>query len=102
MLPLHRLTSSRPRAIDFADLYPNAEILGVDLSPIQPAWVPPNCRFVIDDVESEWPYREKFDVIHARTLCGSIRDWPRLYQQIFDHLKPGGWVEFQEYEAWVK
>ena len=29
-------------AIDMADLYPSAEVIGIDLSPIQPGWVPPN------------------------------------------------------------
>jgi hypothetical protein len=35
------------------DQYPNANILS-DLSPIQPIWVPPNVRFMVDDVESPW------------------------------------------------
>lgn len=34
------------------DQYPAANILGMDLSPIQPEWVPPNVQFVVDDVES--------------------------------------------------
>lgn len=33
------------------DLFDSASILGVDLSPIQPEWVPPNVRFMVDDVE---------------------------------------------------
>jgi SAM-dependent methyltransferase len=31
-------------AIEFAEEHPSATVIGVDLSPIQPAWVPPNCR----------------------------------------------------------
>ena len=30
--------------IDIADRYPDAQIVGTDLSPIQPQWVPPNVR----------------------------------------------------------
>ena len=91
-------------AMDFADEYPSAVVIGNDLSPIQPTWVPVNCKFVVDDMENDWLYRpqEKFDFIHGRGLCGSIRDWDRLYGQISQHLKPGGWLEMQEYEAWVK
>ncbi|KAF5682476.1 mRNA 3 end-processing YTH1 [Fusarium circinatum] len=37
---------------DFADQYPNAEVIGTDLSPIQPDWVPPNVRFELEDVTS--------------------------------------------------
>jgi hypothetical protein len=29
-------------------------------------------------------------------MAGSIKDWPRLIQQCYDHLKPGGWRELQE------
>lgn len=36
-------------AIDMGDQYPEAEIIGTDLSPIQPAYVPPNVRFFIED-----------------------------------------------------
>lgn len=29
-------------AIEMADMFPNAEVIGTDLSPIQPDWVPSN------------------------------------------------------------
>lgn len=29
-------------AIDMADSFPSAEVIGTDLSPIQPRWIPPN------------------------------------------------------------
>jgi SAM-dependent methyltransferase len=91
-------------ATDFADQFPSAEVVGTDLSPIQPLWVQPNCRFYVDDVESEWIYKdsEHFDFIHGRGMAGSIEDWPRLYQQIYKNLKPGGYLEMQEYETWVR
>jgi SAM-dependent methyltransferase len=82
-----------------ADLYPSAEILGNDISPIQPSVVPPNVKFEVDDVEAEWVYSSKFDFIHCRYMIGSIRDWPRLIQQAFQFTKPGGWVEFTDYDA---
>ncbi|KAL4776642.1 S-adenosyl-L-methionine-dependent methyltransferase [Aspergillus nidulans var. acristatus] len=85
-------------AIEFADEFPSAqEITGNDLSPIQPPWVPPNVIFEVDDVESEWPPRAPFDFIHSRYMCGSIEDWPRLAQQAYNQLKPGGWIEFQDF-----
>jgi trans-aconitate methyltransferase len=91
-------------AIDIAERLPNSEIVGTDLSPIQPIWSPPNCRFYVDDMESEWTYLsdEAFDYIHGRVMGGSIGDWDRLLRQIKDHLQPGGWVEFQEYETTVR
>jgi len=35
--------------IQMGDRYPSADILGIDISPIQPCEVPLNVRFMIDD-----------------------------------------------------
>ena len=35
-------------------------------------------------------------------MGGSFKDVPRIIQQAFDHLNPGGWIEWQEYEMTVK
>lgn len=90
-------------AIDMADEFPSSEVFGVDLSPIQPDWVPSNCRFHVDDYEDEWTYRddEKFDYVHGRALSGTSADWARFYQQAKSNIKPGGYMEMQEYEAWI-
>lgn len=88
-------------ALEMAEDFPGAEVVGTDLSPIQPNWAPPNCRFFIDDVESDWTFGEDevFDYIHARALAGGIADWERLLRQAYGHLRPGGWIELQEYET---
>ncbi|KAL7266964.1 hypothetical protein RUND412_010469 [Rhizina undulata] len=84
-------------AIDVAAQFPSAQVFGVDLSPIQPCWVPPNLIFEVDDIEEDWTYQDNsFDFIHARTLAGYISDWPKLYRQTFKALKPGGWIELQD------
>lgn len=91
-------------AIDFADSYPSAEVIGTDLSPIQPSWVPPNLRFIVDDAESSWLFSTSrpFDFIHARDLGGAIADWNRLLHQSYLYLRPGGWIELQEFEVTLK
>lgn len=84
-------------AIELSDKYPTATVRGCDLSPIQPNWLPENCYFAIDDFEDEWVYPENtFDYIHVRHTIHSIKDRRTLLQRIFRHLKPGGYVEFQE------
>ncbi|KAF8471771.1 putative TAM domain methyltransferase [Kalaharituber pfeilii] len=85
-------------AIDMADEHPQAEIIGTDLSPIQPSWVPPNCRFEVEDMEAEWPYEKNyFDMIHIRTLSGCVNDWDFVLRQAYKHLQPGGYIDFQDY-----
>ncbi|KAH8703832.1 S-adenosyl-L-methionine-dependent methyltransferase [Talaromyces proteolyticus] len=87
-------------AIDFAEQFPGAEVLGTDLSPIQPTWFPSNCRFEVDDAESDWLYgHQSIDYVHARGVSGSIRDWGKLFSQTLHCLRPGGWMEIQEYET---
>ncbi|KAF7551167.1 hypothetical protein G7Z17_g5200 [Cylindrodendrum hubeiense] len=81
-------------AMDFGDQFPQTEVVGTDLSPIQPAWVPPNVEFVIDDCLLEWTWpADHFDFVHIRALYGSIPDWQDLYKKAYRHLKPGGWVQ---------
>ena len=71
-------------AIEFADEFTNTEVLGTDLSPIQPVAVPLNCIFEIDDCTDTWLYQENyFDYIHIRTLFGSIPDWDSIYSQAY-------------------
>lgn len=52
-------------AIDMADTYPAAQVIGTDLSPVQPIFVPPNCRFEVDDFELDW-YAEQSLIDHER------------------------------------
>ncbi|KAK6541922.1 hypothetical protein TWF694_007697 [Orbilia ellipsospora] len=84
-------------AIEVADLFPSASVVGTDLAPIQPTWVPPNLEFQIDDCEGEWTWgKDAFDFIHIRYLRAAISDWPRLFEQAYNSLKPGGYFEFQD------
>ncbi|KAI1454082.1 S-adenosyl-L-methionine-dependent methyltransferase [Annulohypoxylon moriforme] len=84
-------------AIEMGDTYPSANVLGIDLSPIQPQWVPPNVRFMVDDVESPWLHpKNHFDYIHSRHMIMAIKDWDKLLRTSYEHLRPGGWIELQE------
>ncbi|KAK2736184.1 hypothetical protein FQN57_000858 [Myotisia sp. PD_48] len=86
-------------AIAVADEHPESEVIGTDLSAIQPPWVPPNLTFEIDDFENEWPYSRKFDLIHGRELNGFVADYDCLFEQAFNNLNPGGWFEMQSAEV---
>lgn len=81
-----------------SSVYPDAQVIGIDISPIQPRWVPANVTFEVDDAEEVWHYEENtFDMVHIRQLCGFISDWPKLYKQALRILKPGGVLEIQDF-----
>lgn len=81
-------------AIDMGDLHPQAEVIGTDIAPVQPSWVPPNVRFVIEDAEDHWTFTPgSFDFVYSRETIFAIRDWPRLISQAWTALKPGGLLE---------
>ncbi|KAG9250261.1 S-adenosyl-L-methionine-dependent methyltransferase [Emericellopsis atlantica] len=86
-------------ALEFAQEHPDTEVIGIDISPIQPEYVPPNVCFQIDDVEDDWNYDEPFDFIFCRMLTGAIADWTRFFKQSFANLEPGGWCEVQDIVA---
>lgn len=87
-------------AMDVADEFPAATVTGFDLSPIQPTWVPPNLHFQICDADEEWKLPDNsIDLVHTRFMNGfSLKSWPHFYQQALLSLKPGGWVENQEFD----
>ncbi|KAK6384002.1 hypothetical protein LTR65_009935 [Meristemomyces frigidus] len=87
-------------ATDIADKFPDAQVIGTDLSPVGPGMQPDNVTFEIDDCCSEWVYPDHhFDLVHIRGLFGSIADWPQLYKEAFRHLRPGGYIEQVEWSV---
>ncbi|KAF9761186.1 hypothetical protein IL306_003924 [Fusarium sp. DS 682] len=90
-------------AIDFGDEYPDAEVTGTDLSPIQPVVVPPNVKFFIEDCLLDWTWPEDhFDFIHIRAMYGSVPDWVDLYSKAYTHLAPGGWIQDLEMDVKIQ
>ncbi|KAF2708183.1 S-adenosyl-L-methionine-dependent methyltransferase [Pleomassaria siparia CBS 279.74] len=87
-------------AVDMADYFPNAEIIGTDLSPTQTTTAPPNIRFEVDDASLEWTYPpSSFSYIHIRGLTGCIPSWPALYNQAYTALAPNGYLEHAEFSV---
>nr|XP_036579860.1 TAM domain methyltransferase [Colletotrichum truncatum]KAF6787540.1 TAM domain methyltransferase [Colletotrichum truncatum] len=70
-------------ALEYAEENPESEVIGVDLSPVQPDFMPPNCSFEIDDIEKPWTWSKQFDFIFSRTLGGSILDPVKLVDSIY-------------------
>uniref|UniRef100_A0A8H7NI88 Methyltransferase domain-containing protein n=1 Tax=Bionectria ochroleuca TaxID=29856 RepID=A0A8H7NI88_BIOOC len=83
-------------AIEYADVYPESEVIGVDLSPIQPSLTPPNCSFEVDDLEKEWTWTRPFDLIFARVLTACFEEMQSFVDKSFENLEPGGYLEMQD------
>ncbi|KAK2744426.1 hypothetical protein FQN55_006753 [Onygenales sp. PD_40] len=90
--------------IELAAYFPNAEITGTDLSPVQPTNVPDNVHFYIDDaMETDWLWPENhFDYIHASMLSGSFRSFDDLLRTAYRYLKPGGWIECHDVDIAIR
>ncbi|KAH7123394.1 methyltransferase domain-containing protein [Dactylonectria estremocensis] len=85
-------------AIDVADEHPQAEVIGIDISPIQPSWVPPNLTFQVDDLEKTWEFGGNYDLVFIRSMIGSFKSWPSIFGQAFLSLGSGGFVEVQDHQ----
>ncbi|KAF8798072.1 S-adenosyl-L-methionine-dependent methyltransferase [Phlegmacium glaucopus] len=80
-------TGSGSWAIDIADEFPRAEVIAIDLAPIQP-------QFELCDLD-QWPlpYPDAyFDFIHARSIHIGIHNYPRFLHELARLLRPGGLV----------
>ena len=89
-------------AIEMAERFPSAAVLGNDLAPVPAGHAPPNVAFEVDDVEAAWTHAPaSFDFVHARALAGAVRDWPRLLGQCRRATRAGGWCEVVDYDAAV-
>lgn len=88
--------------IEMSDLnrFPNAEILGFDLSPIQSTLVPPNVYYHMGDctVAADWPKSNStIDFVHVRFMAGSLESYKSLIRTAKSRLTPGrGWLELHE------
>ncbi|KAK8078146.1 hypothetical protein PG996_004316 [Apiospora saccharicola] len=85
--------------IEFASQNPHVQVIGTDLSPIQPEYVPMNCTFYIDDATKDWSFHQRFDYIHVRMLTFGINNWDNFIDQAYQYLQPGGFLELQEWNV---
>lgn len=85
-------------AIAMAEQYPDAEIIAMDIGVWQVGDAPENVSFQIDDAEQEWTFTEPFDLIHFRYLAGAFVSWKAVYEQAYQHLVPGGYIEVADFD----
>ncbi|EJT80933.1 hypothetical protein GGTG_00923 [Gaeumannomyces tritici R3-111a-1] len=85
-------------ALEVADEFPEATVIGTDLSPsTMPDFVPENLKLYVEDANDEWDYEYPFDFIHTRMTFSCWSDMKsQVIEKAMRHLHPGGWLECQE------
>jgi hypothetical protein len=80
-------------------MYPSANVIGTEISPVEPVFAPPNVYFGVEDAQLEWIHGENtFDFVHIRQLMGGIKDWAYLFEQAFKWV---GWHLLWITSYWV-
>ena len=58
------------------------------------------CEFQIDDATARWTWEsDSIDYVHMRWLVGCIPDFQKLADEAYRCLKPGGWIEWYDFDA---
>jgi SAM-dependent methyltransferase len=72
-------------------------VVGTDLSPIQPAYLPPNVTFEICDAEdTPWTFNTRFDFVHLRAMMTCFKEPRAVIQAAYESLEPGGYVQLRD------
>jgi ubiquinone/menaquinone biosynthesis C-methylase UbiE len=83
--------------VEFAQLHPESEVVGSDLTQIQPTSGLANLSFVQEDSEEHpWVHDRPFDYIHLRYVYTCFDSPQSVIRSAFENLNPGGWIEFQD------
>ncbi|KAJ6501930.1 S-adenosyl-L-methionine-dependent methyltransferase [Mycena sanguinolenta] len=78
-------------AIEMGTLYPQAQILGVDLVIKPDLHAPSNVQFKQLDITQGVPSTDGgYDIIHARVVTGHLKDPIAFVQAAYAQLAPGG------------
>ena len=64
-------------AINMAENFQSAEVIGIDISAIQPKAVPSNVYFEIDDAQLEWTFSHQFDLFISAILQEPLTTGPK-------------------------
>jgi hypothetical protein len=72
-------------------------IVGIDVDPVKPPYMLPNCRFEVVDASQPWSFDHSFDFIHMRMVGELPNGKHKLFETMYEHLVPGGWIEITEW-----
>ena len=85
---------------EMAALFPQAQVIGVDIDPASFKADPPeNCYLRVGNVLTGLPFPDAlFGYTHQRLLTAALtaENWPRAVRELIRVTRPGGWVECVE------
>ncbi|KAF8494300.1 S-adenosyl-L-methionine-dependent methyltransferase [Gautieria morchelliformis] len=87
-------------AIQAAEIYPDADVLAVDLSALPSRPLPPNLRFQILDCSKPLPFAaQAFDIVHGRFVFRHLPGFEDALSRTMQLVKPGGWLLLEDADA---
>ncbi|KAG6840253.1 hypothetical protein C0991_007910 [Blastosporella zonata] len=90
-------------ATDIATEFPHCTVIGADVAPMDLGLAPQNLR--IDSCDANKGLvsyqNEQFDLANARMIAMGITDYPSLIGEFSRVLKPGGFLQLQEWDFFV-
>ena len=91
-----------------AQRFPNAEVIGLDISPVPKRHEQPsNLTYIQGDIMELTKANDSrlaagtFDYIFSRLLLFGMTDWPGYVKTVHSLLQPGGWAELQDFDLTI-
>lgn len=50
---------------------------------MQPTWIPPNVKFLVDDAEDDWLSGDNFDFVHLRYMISFLKNIDKFIGQAY-------------------
>ncbi|KAI0644104.1 S-adenosyl-L-methionine-dependent methyltransferase [Trametes meyenii] len=88
-------------AIQAAHEFPRAHVVAVDINPIPPRPLPDNLEFQLFNVSDPCPFKEQFDVVHARLMLIHVPKAEEVLHRFIELVKPGGWLLVEEPDVYA-
>ncbi|KAJ7065738.1 S-adenosyl-L-methionine-dependent methyltransferase [Mycena amicta] len=87
-------------ATDMALLYPQAQVLAVDLFSPPDQTYPSNVEFQQTDLTKEWPFEDgSFDIVHSRLVLIHLPGAPDIAQRAARLVKRGGYILLEDFDS---
>jgi len=46
--------------------------------------IPPNLKFLVDDIEDDWVAGSDYDLVYARNIAPVVKDFPKVLKRAYE------------------